>query len=328
MANPFTRNHNRRFDHDPMKHLTSILVFLLLNLVSTANIANVKAGCGSSTGLAVQILGSGGPIADDDRASAAYLVWINGHSRFMIDTGGGSFLRFGEAGASFEDLEHIAISHLHTDHSADLVAILKSGYFSNRKASLSISGPSGQNAYPGINDYLARLLDPANGPYAYLSGYLDGSDGLVALDTSEVDTGLPQPGLVYANPNDDIEVFALGVPHGPVPALAYRIRIGQKSIVFSGDQNGNSDHFVKFAAKADILVMHMPVALGTTGTGRNLHAPPEIIGKIAAQTDAKKLVLSHFMARSLHDLEENLSEIRSRYNGPVVSARDLACIRF
>ena len=59
---------------------------------------------------------------------------------------------------------------------------------------------------------------------------------------------------------------------------------------------------------------------------RNLHAPPGIIGKIAAQTNTKKLVLSHFMARSLQNLEENLEEIHSRYPGTVVIAQDLECI--
>ena len=311
-----------------MKHLTSILAFLLLNFVSMDIIADDKPGCVSSEGLTLQILGSGGPIADDGRASTSYLVWVNGRSRFMIDAGGGSFLRFGEAGAGFEDLEHIAISHLHTDHSTDLVALLKSGYFSNRENSLSISGPAGENVYPGIHEYLAGLLDPDIGPYAYLAGYLDGSDGLVKLLPVEVDPELRSASRVYADPDDDIEVFALGVPHGPVPTLAYRIRIGQSSIVFSGDQNGDSDEFVQFADGADILLMHMPVPEGITGTGRKLHAPPSIIGNIAAQTDAKKLVLSHFMARSLQNLEANLGEIRSRYPGPVVSAGDLDCIRF
>jgi ribonuclease BN (tRNA processing enzyme) len=299
-----------------------------LNFVSMDIGAGARPGCASSEGLTLQILGSGGPIADDGRASTAYLVWIDGHSRFMVDTGGGSFLRFGEAGARFEDLEHIAISHLHTDHSTDLVALLKSGYFSSRDNSLSISGPAGAGAYPGMSDYLSRLLDPDNGAYAYLAGYLDGSDGLVKLTPLEVDPTLTSASRVYADPANNIEVFALGVPHGPVPALAYRIRVGQKNIVFAGDQNGSSEAFIGFARGADVLLMHMPVPENIGRVGRNLHAPPSVIGKIAAQADTKKLVLSHFMARSLHDLEESLQEIRSQYAGPMVSAHDLQCIGF
>ena len=92
--------------------------------------------------------------------------------------------------------------------------------------------------------------------------------------------------------------------------------------------NGNSESFIDFAQGTDILVMHMPVPEKVTGAGRNLHAPPSIIGNIAAQTNTKKLVLSHLMARSLKNMEENLEEIRSRYTGPLVNAQDLSCVGF
>jgi len=284
--------------------------------------------CAVSDGITLQVLGSGGPIADDGRASTGYLLWINGRARLMVDAGGGTFLRFGEAGARFEDLSLIAISHFHTDHSADLVALLKSGYFSARSDALPISGPAGGGPYPGLGEYLDRLLNPDTGAYAYLAGYLDGSAGLVKLESSIIDPKLQKGSRVFADPDSDLEVFAIGVPHGPVPALAYRVRIGQKTIVFSGDQNGSSEAFVEFARGADVLVMHMPVPEGISGVARRLHAPPSVIGDIAAATGAGKLVLSHFMARSLSNLQQNLEVIRSRYTGPMVSSKDLECVEF
>ncbi|MEK6194366.1 MAG: MBL fold metallo-hydrolase, partial [Deltaproteobacteria bacterium] len=107
------------------------IVFALLCIVAVDGRTDTGiSGCPEAEGPALQVLGSGGPIADDGRASSGYLVWVDGRSRFLVDAGGGVFLRFGEAGARFEDLEHISISHFHTDHSTDLVALLKSGYFS------------------------------------------------------------------------------------------------------------------------------------------------------------------------------------------------------
>jgi len=193
---------------------------------------------------------------------------------------------------------------------------------------LPVSGPAEGGDYPGTGDYLGRLLDKDHGAYAYLNGYLDGSAGLVKLEPIEVDPALTKASRVYHDPDADIEIFALGVPHGPVPALAYRIRVGRRSIVFSGDQNGSSDAFIDFARGADILVMHMPVPENISGVGRNLHAPPSVIGKIAAETGTHKLLLSHFMARSLDNGEENLQQIRSRFSGTVVSAVDLDCVEF
>jgi hypothetical protein len=39
----------------------------------------------ASSGIALQLLGSGGPISDDARASSGAIVWINGHARILID---------------------------------------------------------------------------------------------------------------------------------------------------------------------------------------------------------------------------------------------------
>jgi hypothetical protein len=39
--------------------------------------------CGAS-GLAVQVLGSGGPEVQDKRASTSYLIWENGRVRVMV----------------------------------------------------------------------------------------------------------------------------------------------------------------------------------------------------------------------------------------------------
>jgi ribonuclease BN (tRNA processing enzyme) len=116
----------------------------------------VEAQCPPVTGVALQVLGSGGPIADDGRSSSSYIVWIDGKNRIMVDAGSGSFLRFGEAGARFEDLELIALSHYHTDHAAGLPALLKTGYFSTREIPLRISGPASRSVIsPGT------WMDPA-----------------------------------------------------------------------------------------------------------------------------------------------------------------------
>jgi ribonuclease BN (tRNA processing enzyme) len=279
-----------------------------------------------NSGVALQILGSGGPIADDARASSGYLVWVDGKSRYLVDTGGGVFLRFAEAGGNFSELDWIGISHFHADHSADLVALLKSGNFANRERDLPISGPAGDGPFPGLHAYLNSLLGSGNGAYAYLAAYLDGDGRLPLLDQIEVDSGQQGAVNILTDADSDVRIDALYVPHGIVPALAYRIQIGDKSIVFASDQNGSSEQFVDFAENAIVLVMHMPVPEGVTGAGRDLHAPPSVIGEIATAAQVEQLVLSHFMARSLSDLDGNVSIIRSSFEGPVLTANDLDCI--
>jgi ribonuclease BN (tRNA processing enzyme) len=67
--------------------------------------------------LTVQILGSGGPAINRDRASASYLLWVGGQAKLLIDMGGGAYPRFGQSLAKTSDLALVAISHLHPDMS-------------------------------------------------------------------------------------------------------------------------------------------------------------------------------------------------------------------
>ena len=290
--------------------------------IFTLQAAQAADSCSAESEVALQILGSGGPIADDGRASSGFVVWIDGKSRVLIDAGGGTFLRFGEAGARFIDLEFVGLSHFHTDHSADFAALIKSGNFSTRKRSLRVAGPDGDRMFPGLNGFLTSLFDSDAGAYAYLSSFLDGTSGTPMLTRREVGRG--DPVVVYQS--EGLVVDAMRVPHGIVPAVAFRVRAGDKTIVFASDQNGSDPAFADFAADATILVMHMVVPEGIEGVARRLHAPPSVIGGIAAAASPDTLVLSHFMARSLHKIDRNVALVRERYDGRIVLAEDLMCV--
>ncbi len=272
--------------------------------------------------MALQVLGSGGPIADDGRASSSYLIWIDGKSRVLIDAGGGAFLRFGEAGAKFTDLDFVGLSHFHTDHSADVPALLKSGNFSSRKRDLVVAGPGAGGPFPGLDDWLAALLARDKGAFGYLGGYLDGSGGLARLQSEEVPAGP----VTRVLESDAIHVDVMRVPHGIVPALAFRVTIAGTTFVFSSDQNGGDRAFRDFARGADVLVMHLVIPEDATGVATRLHATPGIIGAIAGDAQPATLLLSHFMARSLADLDGNVALVREAYDGEIVLAEDLSCL--
>ena len=293
---------------------------LLLCLMLVMQFA--AAACGEH-GVAVQVLGSGGPVASDRRASSGYLVWIDGHARVLVDAGGGTWLRFGESGARLEDLSLIAITHLHADHVADLPALVKSGFFSDRDAPLAISGPSGGGEFPSLRDFLRAEFDPRRGAFRYLAGALDGSGGLFKLMPIEIDAKARTP--VDVRNDDTLRVRAIGVPHGPVPALAYRIDVRGRSIVFSGDQNGSNEAFWALARDADLLVMAHAVPEDADPVARKLHARPSVIADGATRSRVRFLLLSHLMKRSLDALPASLQILRERYAGPIETATDLAC---
>ena len=309
-----------------MRQIERLILLLCLAFVGPVACAQAVESCPVSDGVTLQILGSGGPIADDGRASAGYIVWIDGESRVMIDAGGGTFLRFGEAGAKFAGLDFIGLSHFHTDHSAGLPALLKSGYFSDRQRSLVVAGPGPSTPFPGLNTYLNSMLGKPDGAYAYLSGYLDGTGGLAKIKPFEIAKDNVAAVTVLGDDNTEIQIRAQHVPHGIVPALAFRIRVGDASIVFASDQNGDDPAFVEFAKDASILVMHMVVPEEISGAGRKLHAPPSVIGSIAQEAGVGTLVLSHLMARSLKNLDKNVEIVKVNYDGHVIVANDLDCI--
>jgi len=302
----------------------SLLIGLLLFAVDQAY---ADQQCPPPKGIALQVLGSGGPIADDGRASSSYIVWIDGKSRVLIDAGGGSFLRFGEANGNFNDLELVGLSHFHADHSADFIALLKSGNFANRDRPLTVVGPSGASRFPGLNDFIAGNLNKETGAFRYLSGYLDGSGGLPMLNALEIGEETNIGSDLLAD-NDTISVLATHVPHGIVPALAFRVEVADTSIVFSSDQNGSDPEFATFARNAPLLVMHMPIPENARDAARSLHAVPSRIGEVANEAGAQRLLLSHFMARSLEQFEDNVAFVRGRFDGQLLIAEDLYCLWF
>jgi ribonuclease BN (tRNA processing enzyme) len=294
------------------------LIIAITCLISTA----VAADCGP--GLRLQVLGSGGPEATGRRAGSGYLVWIDGQARVLVDAGSGISLRFGASGARFEDLALVAITHSHTDHVAELPSLLKSGYFTDRTRPLVLAGPEAGNDFPPLEGFLSSLLGPGQGAFRYLSGYLDGSDDLVRLERRTLDHRSRTPLPVYGA--DGLQVTALGVTHGSVPALAYRVEYGGRSLVFSGDQNGDDAQFVDFARGADLLVMAHAVPEDTGPVAARLHALPSEIGTIAQGAGVKHLVLSHLMRRSEQTLDQSLGIIRSHYPGSITVAEDMLCL--
>ena len=269
-----------------------------------------------ANGVAVQILGSGGPRMSRDRASASYLVWIDGRSKILVDAGGGAFLRFGQANARIEDLSLIAISHLHPDHVSDLPALLWGDVA--RQAPLAISGPSGNDAVPSFPIFLSHLFDQKNGAFQVLGGTLGGSSGRgVPLEVAVVDVTKGDASTVLGQ--QDVAVTAIGIPHGNIPALAYRVRTQNATIVFSTDQTATNPRFVDFARGADALVMHLAIAAGATSP---LHASPGVVGRVARDAQVGRLVLSHV---GQFDLEPAVADVKKYYAGPLTVGADLQC---
>lgn len=277
-------------------------------------------------GAALQVLGSGGPIAEAGRAGTSYLLWIDGEPRLLIDAGAGTFLRFAEAGGRLETLDAILITHLHADHVGDLAGILNTGGFEGRTTPLAVIGPDAAPRFPGMSEFLARLLSKETGAFAYNGGFLDGSENKPLLEPRDITTAQGSADPIGLNISNDYMVMAHPVNHGAAPALGYAVQVGDVSFVITGDQNAFSERFqADLAGSAPTILFAHHVINGARGQPRGLHRTPAEIGQLAAALEPERVVLTHNMERSLSRIETGLAAIGEGYAGPVSVAMDLDC---
>ena len=308
-----------------MRRRAFLAIPLLCSTILSVNRPFVFSGNAQTCaeeGVAVQVLGSGGPELQDKRASSSYLIWQDGQARVLVDAGGGSALRFGESGAKMSQLDVILFTHFHVDHSADFPALAFSSWFEERARPLPVYGPAGNSDFPSTVDFVHAFFNSRNGIYRYLSVLLiPQEEGGYELRPHNV-AGDPSSVAFHG---EHLSAYAARVIHGSVPALAWRVEIGGKSIVFSGDTNGEGADLVHLAKDADLFIAHNAVPEGATGIERQLHMPPSVIGQIAQEAHVKRLVLSHRMLRTLGKEEQSQSEISKNFSGPVAFANDLDC---
>lgn len=305
----------------PLRPIRGLAVLVVSVMGASQGQADAAACTGK--GIELQVLGSGGPETRGQRASSSYLVWKGGVARVLVDSGGGSALRFGEAGARMSDLDVVLVTHLHADHTADFAALVKSSFFEDRTRPLPVIGPSRNAAFPSTAEFVRALFDAKRGAYRYLSGFLTGEDGSYRIQPRNVTLKPHEVRRVFSA--DGMAVFGAPVTHGGVPAIAWRVEIGGVRLVFTGDTNGNDGNLEVLADHADVLVAHNAVPENASGVERALHMPPSVIGRIAGEAKAKRLVLSHRMLRTLGKEEETRAGIALSYEGPVIFADDLDC---
>src|SRR5215510_14960735 len=93
----------------------------------------------------VTLLGTGSPIPDPERAGPSTLARA-GDQTFLIDCGRGVLQRLAAAGSGANQLSALLLTHLHSDHIADLGDVIITRWvttFTPEQAPLKIIGPPG-----------------------------------------------------------------------------------------------------------------------------------------------------------------------------------------
>ena len=306
---------------------------LLLLALLAPGVPALAEHCGTD-GVGLQVLGSAGPELIARRAANSHLLWVHGKARVLVDAGGGAALRFTESGAHLRDLDALVLTSLYADHTSDLPALVQATAFEARDRNLPIFGPPGNRQMPATVAFVRDLFDSTRGAWRHLGDYLAplarSSYKLAARDVRPAPARLGAPRPTEASPlmsvfsNDALQIRAVAASHNNAPALALRIDVGGKSIVFAGEAQTGDPALTALADEADLLIVQHAHPQADDSTSA---ATPSAIGRLAQATHSKQVLLVH-RTPVTHGQEDNtLAAIRRSFAGPVVFAEDLGCYR-
>lgn len=231
--------------------------------------------------LQLTVLGCATPYPAVDNPCSGYLV-TSGRTRIWMDAGTGTLGPL-QRYTRLDELDAIWISHLHADHSADLLT----AYYGALYADITLRAPIPLYGPPGIADRLAGFL--TNGARR--------SPIESAFEITELYDG--QTATV-----GDVALTSRTVEHG-LPAFGVRMEAAGRSLVYSGD-TAPCPALTELADGCDVLLCE---AEGPDPA----HHTPEQAGVSAA--GAGRLIVTH-VGRAIAPAEA-AARAATRYDGPV-----------
>jgi ribonuclease Z len=269
------------------------------------------------------LLGTGSPSPNPNRRGPAQVIEC-GNELILVDCGASALHRLVEAGYERLNLSAIAFTHLHSDHVTGIMDVLWAGWIQRRWTTPPrVYGP------PGTQHFIDHLIESMAYDIKVRIGPVLRKEHLVP-EVIEVEEGWRTEGGSW-------QLSAFRVEHNPVDqAFGFRVDQDGSSIVISGDTKV-SENLVKHSQDADILVHEIYLERGLQDMAANArdaeerarfellrtyHTSSSEVGKVAADANAKHLVLSHVL-RSQGDQSAFDADITPAYTGRLTLGEDL-----
>lgn len=274
----------------------------------------------------VVLLGTGSPLPDPDRAGPATLVQA-GDTTVLVDCGRGVVMRLAGAGVPPASISLVLLTHLHSDHIADLNDVITTRWVTGDPVPpLEVVGPPGTRA---VVDGTLTMLQLDIGYRRAHHSDLRAGDGVV-VNVTEVN-----PGDKF--PHGDVVVSVHETDHRPVaPTVGYRITHDRHVVAIAGDTVpcpgldalcDNADILVQTVLRED-LVRDLAAFVGDKATRfldiLDYHSTLAQAAQTASRAGVKTLALTHFIPAPQLDTEMEWAAPATRhYSGRIVAGPDL-----
>lgn len=269
----------------------------------------------------------------------------NGDS-FVFDFGSGVSSKYTAFGVTPARQTKVFLTHLHGDHTSDLITLYCFGPSQDRKTPLYLYGPSGPTPDEGTDAFgatLKALMKWHEESFSFLpTGLVGQGDGydIITKELPYMDVG----GVAYEA--NGVTITHFPAVHARDGSISYKLAWNGLSMVFSGDTKPN-DYMLDQGAGVDVLIHEMVVppdvwaaknsglspgdqgwdqAVQTaTAVQQSSHTPQLALGYILSQTQPRLGIATHFQVNE-DTVGPAVTDVQSWYDGAFAIATDLLVV--
>ena len=262
--------------------------------------------------LKVVVCGSRSPLPSPGRAEACILVEA-GDDIYIFDLGNGSMENLNEYQVPWPNVKAVLITHMHSDHIADLPDAHLQSWIQGRNSPLMVYGPEGINLVTKGFE-LAYSAD-----YQYRNEHH--GDDMLPMSIAGFNTIQIIDNQLIPNDTPGLEILPFVVDHYPVnSAFGFKISYKGRTVVISGDTI-NEGSVQKYSKDVDLLV-HSAISIDIVERMRGVapipqldkilfdiqdyHTTIEEAGEIARDANVKHLLIYHSIPTPRNALMERV----------------------